>query len=950
MHAPRKAPLALALLLAAGCPKPDDSTITDDTAEDTGDPVVYEEGCITVDGGDGYASLNDAIHLASEGSTIEICEGSFEEAVVVDKAVTIVGAGADLTLWTAPSNEVAFSFQGVTGAGLSGVGITTTRSGIEIENSADVDLGDLAFDLVPNYAIAADDTTGLTIADSSFVENQWGAVKINAGDGTITGCTFVDNLGFAIKATGGADLVAQQNEISGTMYTELGDKGEISDGFALFFEEAGDVTLTENVLEDNPIVGIWAMEGDALSMSGDSITGGLYGIYMIYGDLEMQDVTIVDPTEFGVLWAAPAGEVLSADGLQVSGDPDVVSDYEWDSGYLGSIGLYVEGDHVDLSNSTISGYNCYGAYMVAYGTDDGEAILDTVTFDNNGQRGILSVDLDVVATDLTISNLRELDDDYDGYIYIDLPAGWYHQSANLELTGGSISNNEGWGISASQANVDIQEVTFEGNTRAGLIDYAGTSNLQGNTFTGSLDTSSFGALCAYQSNGMTAIGNTFSGNSIVETEYSYTDAHGNETLYVYHDKVPDSGLDLYAYDASVTVQNNTFENGYLGLQVYASDATVSQNAFTNYSYASIYVGGEGSDSVILEENTVTGNVGYGLMASSADVEVQDLTVSDGQIAEISYDYYYNGELYFSSSYTTSYDGIYASYSNLLLEDVVVDSPAGDGIYSYNSTLELDDVTITNASSQTSYSYALYLYHYNSTHTAADVEIHSSGLTIEDAQGYGGIYLVSNDATAFVAAQFVDTEISWSEGTDAGTYGVNVSSVGSGDEAVVSFEGLEITGAGGNGIYLSDASVSLSDAQITGSTGDGVAVNSSTLTVDSSTLSDNQGDGFGMTNGTLTVSDSTVTGNTEDGLAVSTGRLTLSDSEVGSNLGDGVDLTAATATVTGNIITSNGSYGITCTTTSFDGCGDNTITDNTLADNNGCDASCGDPLSGGETGL
>ena len=901
--------LTCSLLFLLGCPPPEDTDKPDDTnIDDTGDPETFPEGCITVDGAGGYASLNDAIHLADQGSTIEVCEGEFMEAVVVDKGVHIVGAGVENTFWDAPEGEAPFLFQEVTSASLGGMTVASSRSGVELEDSADVALSDLAFDSIPNYAIDADSCTDLSVGSSSFVASQWGAVRVSGGSATISGSSFTDNLGFAVKGTSDAELDIQGNTISGTMYTELTPEKSIEDGFAVFLEEAGPATLSENVFEDNPILAVWAIQSDGVSMSGDSITGGLYGVYMIYGDLDLLDVSITDPTEMGILYAAPADEVFTAEGLQISGDPEVVADYAWDEGINSSIGLYIEGQDITVSSSTITGYNSFGAYLVGNGDADGSLVLEEVTFDNNGRRGVFSADLDAVVTGLTISNLRELDEDYDGAIYIDLPAGWYHQSGNLEIDGGTISDNQGWGISAAQANTTLQNVSFVGNTRAGFIDYAGTSTVQNNSFTDSMDESYFGALCAYQSNGMLVQANVFSGNGQYESTRVYEDSHGNKTVYVYHDKVLDNGLDLYGYDATLTITNNSFADGYMGLQAYNSDAEVRENSFSGYAYTAIYVGGEGSDAVTLEDNTVTGSVGYGLMTSSADVEVDGLEISDGQSALISYDYYYNGELIFSSSYESSSYAMYLMTSRVLLEDVTIDSPAAHGLYSYNSTLELDDVTIRNSSALTSYSYGAYFYYNGSA-----PELYVNGLTIESPQGYGGIYLYDYGATGFTAAEFYDVEI-----TDAVGSGIVMSTFPSVEGEVATFDGLEINGSGGAALSMTSSAATLGNATLSNNTAGGISASSSTLE---------------MVSGV-------VDGNGADGVYASSSTVNIEESEISTNTGDGIELSTCTAAVTTSSITDNGGYGMTCTSTTFDSCGDNTISGNTLGDNFGCDEGCG----------
>ena len=81
----------LALLGCSGTTEKDGSNDDTDTSGNIDDPV-YDPGCITVDGGGGYAKLADAVTVASEGAIIELCDGTYEESVVVEKSVTIRGA------------------------------------------------------------------------------------------------------------------------------------------------------------------------------------------------------------------------------------------------------------------------------------------------------------------------------------------------------------------------------------------------------------------------------------------------------------------------------------------------------------------------------------------------------------------------------------------------------------------------------------------------------------------------------------------------------------------------------------------------------------------------------------------------------------------------------------------------------------------------------------------
>ena len=136
------------ILFACDPQKGNDTSDTNDTGSPTDtqlDPNDYESGCFVVDGGNGFAKLNDAMLFVNTGSTIELnnCESTHEEAVVIEKSVTIIGPSSDLFTLIAPTNEHAFTIQAAD-VTISGLSIRSTRSGIFTKDATNIILEDIS--------------------------------------------------------------------------------------------------------------------------------------------------------------------------------------------------------------------------------------------------------------------------------------------------------------------------------------------------------------------------------------------------------------------------------------------------------------------------------------------------------------------------------------------------------------------------------------------------------------------------------------------------------------------------------------------------------------------------------------------------------------------------------------------------------------------------------------
>ena len=255
---------------------------------------------ITVDGVD-YISLEAAIYAAQPGDTIEIPAGVHEiySQIVIDKELTIVGAGIDNTILKyidtygspaaissayAGKNPIIYATDKLTMSNLTIGGPITTHRGIDgIYTTADLHLTGVKISDIRSEmdgaeytgdqfgrAVVADGSAVVTITDSVFDKFQKTAIDtkdiaaLTVTGNTITGAGpqgIIAQNGIIMR--GSTDAEVKDNKISGLQYTGdndsvaiyllddatkvLADKNEISDiDIAFYGAEDSELTIGEN--------------------------------------------------------------------------------------------------------------------------------------------------------------------------------------------------------------------------------------------------------------------------------------------------------------------------------------------------------------------------------------------------------------------------------------------------------------------------------------------------------------------------------------------------------------------------------------------------------------------------------------------------------------------------------------------------------------------------------
>jgi hypothetical protein len=258
-------------------------------------------------GGDGslaapFADVASA--LASGAGTIALSKGTFDEAIVIVRAVTIRGACAAQTVLRAPTASEAEGTVRIGAAGvvLADLRVTGDRYGIEVEASADATLEGVAIE-------------GAAVA--------------------------------GISAYAGGALVGERVLVRAT-------RARPSDGLGGFGVEdyaGSSITLRWAVVEGNRHNGVW-VENDGTTFDGADVAivgtlpsdaDGIFGIGLRADDgaqVTLARAAVLDNHAIGVL--VETGATLVAEDLEVAGTMRDGSEFEFATGLVVSGGASAE--------------------------------------------------------------------------------------------------------------------------------------------------------------------------------------------------------------------------------------------------------------------------------------------------------------------------------------------------------------------------------------------------------------------------------------------------------------------------------------------------------------------------------------------------------------------------------------------------------------------------------
>ncbi|MEC5126218.1 Calx-beta domain-containing protein, partial [Verrucomicrobiales bacterium BCK34] len=322
------------------------------------------------------ASIQDGIDLAGAGGTVNVAAGTYSENLLVDKGVSIAGAGIGSTIIDATGNIVTLTSGNVT---ISSLTLQNGSQGIRLDNAGatlgNVTIDSVAFTDLNSRGIEIHNATTVTdfeVLNSTFSNNKV-AIRMAStaiGDGILIDNIRVEGGTYGFYQAAGSGIGTVRNvEITNSSFVDLAYSG-------VYAEEITESTIDGNTFSENRY-GVILYNADAgagedienLVISGNTFTDqtGGYSIYLAhYGS------AIAGPVEFsGNMISSDVGELTQArpsieiilDGGFVHGPLSIEENVVSFSGSFGvaefAAAMRLRGslDNIDISRNRLDGGN-----------------------------------------------------------------------------------------------------------------------------------------------------------------------------------------------------------------------------------------------------------------------------------------------------------------------------------------------------------------------------------------------------------------------------------------------------------------------------------------------------------------------------------------------------------------------------------------------------------------
>ncbi len=645
--------LLAALMMLPGCPTEagDDDSAGGDDDDDT---VSYEEGCITVNGEQpGFAHLQDAIHTASAGDTIELCGGSFDGAIVVDRSVVIQGQGPGETTLTGAINEMTVTIEATSDVTLAGLTIDSTRNAVVVESSTGVVLQDLVLESCGQTAISADHSQ-LQIAAIEFSGHPYAAVDAQTSTVEITDCSFTDLTGYGVRLRA-SDATIQACSFDTVVPQEASDD---HDGTCVFADDSS-VTIDGSSIAACTRVGVYGVDAD-LDVANTSFADCANGVAGITGTSSaVTDCTFDEVPLFGVLLvdqeATITGNTVHATdpgegtcGIAVGAEDGVFEIRDNDVSGYGEVGIWVQypfwgdtptGGSAVLADNTVTDVALHGVHVEELDTAELTGnVIEGITFGGGTIGGGYSDGFGLSLwniDEMTLAENEVRDVDVVG-IYV-LDSTFASTDDVVELTGV-------WGILVSGSAGDFDGLLVNNSAIFGLdvrtsdVDFVdsiirnGHQGVPPEYWEDKWPLYYYAHAAMFSDSQCSFVDSHLLDNDDWAVELYDTDAQIEGTTFR-----GDSQYGIYSVYGFGEIRDSSFEDLTYAIYVDSADEasqitdlTVANNVFTDV-YAALYSSNL-ARTTVFEGNQVDSTTGYGLyladsVADGAVVEVRDNSFS-----------------------------------------------------------------------------------------------------------------------------------------------------------------------------------------------------------------------------------------------------------------------------------------------------------------------------------
>lgn len=518
-----------------------------------------------------YSTIQAAINQASDGDTIEVHAGTYDENIEIDKILTIVGNGTSETF--------------IEGDGTDNV-ITITSNWVNVSQIG------ISSDNVGSYAGIRIDSgyDNIKIENCNLSNNYYGVNAYGSSS------SIIDNLVIANSTANWTDY---------GFYLRYCDNAFIHNNFASYNDDYGiyfyycDYGMVQNNTCDYSTYGIRPYYSDYSKFQNNSLTGNNYGIYSYYADYsELHNNELKENNDWGIY-------VYNSEYHKA--ENNTIVDCGFPFSQTGDFGLEVySSGNSWVKNNTFTG--C-GAYMDQSTTTEwGSLVIQDNEVNSNDLRfynSINSVTVPSGTGQVILYNCNDIDID------------------GLDLSNASIGVQAfaSWSIEVSDCDLGYNYYGVE-------IDDPSTDMVYNNITDSYFNRTGNTAIRLYTST-EDAAHNIIDGNYIVDGDMGIEmDVSSSTTDSGYYNKIrnntimnmTDYGIDV-EYLGRSNISNNVVE--YADDGIYFSSGSSSKNHYCTIENNTVIGGGYGIRSYYnyystIKNNTIKESETYGLYCNYAD--------------------------------------------------------------------------------------------------------------------------------------------------------------------------------------------------------------------------------------------------------------------------------------------------------------------------------------------
>ncbi len=408
-------------------------------------------GPATAYGTDAFSVIQDGIDAVAVGGTVNVLDGTYNENLVVDKTLDLVGAGHSVvTVYPAASNPNPV---GANGSSLPGVG----ESSLVLVQANDVEITGMTFD---------GDNPGLTsgvVVNGADVDARNGIITDHNTVSLVTGLEIHDTTVRNIYLRGiqsGTDFGTFDIH-DNTVTNVAGEPGSI----AIFnFGGSGNISNNFVNLANDGIAANWSV---GTTITGNQVTNSASGIHTDnaggYGAGSVADLIEGNIVADGA-GSDSYGIFTFASYTSPLVKSNIISDVQTGLAALGDFGGTPTFELNHVSNSSIVPASV-GAFV-------------TTSIPPFG------------SLDISANFLNNTFSDVNTGIYVQEEPGF---TASINVTGGSITDSTN-GITLDSGDAVISGISITGNTGAGITSFGGNAQISGGQIHGNaigIDLTSF---------------------------------------------------------------------------------------------------------------------------------------------------------------------------------------------------------------------------------------------------------------------------------------------------------------------------------------------------------------------------------------------------------------------------------------------------------------------------